>query len=401
MMSSDRKYQNDNRPTVAVLVGHWEAKTESGWITRQVAGALACVADVHVITPDGRAAGRSVDGVFSLHRLATPIDTSAELRRDLVVEALSMASLEGRPAMTPELTALMDERLIEPWSHATEVLKALQPDLIVIAGHQTVGALAAVDRSLPDTPVALLALGTDSRSMAIPHFDKLFDRARSILTVTETERSSVAEARGGPSDVHRIGAPMAANPSALNEPNTWVGPTDYILVVTGTGWLEEGEETDLSRLIRLRFPDNPVGIAHTDSFCAWHQGRLNQGWAIERSSDMARLMAWARVTVDLRPGRLFARRCVESLLFGTPIVVPDDSRAREHAERGRGGLWFSNPAELIWSVEALLEPATRETFSVQGRHYAEEEYGSTDRFIERVVDACGLRNAAIPAQVTT
>jgi len=294
----------------------------------------------------------------------------------------------------------MDHHLIEPWRNAAEILKALQPDLIVIAGHQTVGALAAVDSCLPDTPIALLALGAESHSLAFPHFDHLFSRASSVLAVTEIERTLIAEARSGEVKVHRIGAPMAANPSALSEPNTWVGPTDYILVVTGTGSEEEGDESDLSRLLRLRFPDNPVGIAHTDSFCAWHQGRLNQGWAIERSSDMARLMAWARVTVDLRPGRLFARRCVESLLFGTPVVVPHDSRAREHAERGRGGLWFGDPAELTWCVEALLEPSTRATFSAQGRRYAEDEYGSTDRFIERVSSACGLRSAAAAAHVT-
>ena len=101
-------------------------------------------------------------------------------------------------------------------------------------------------------------------------------------------------------------------------------------------------------------------------------------------------MAWARVTVDLRPGPLFARRCVTSLLFGTPIVVPAGRRAREHAERGRGGLWSSNASELVWGVEALLDPPTRAAASAQGLAYAEEEYGSTDRFIDRVVAACGM-----------
>jgi hypothetical protein len=112
-------------------------------------------------------------------------------------------------------------------------------------------------------------------------------------------------------------------------------------------------------------------------------------------------MAWARVTVDLRPGRLFARRCVDSLLYGTPIVVPADSRAREHAQRGRGGLWFENPAELAWCVESLLEPPTHDTISAQGLSYAEEEYGSTDRFVERVAEACGLTPATAPVAVTT
>jgi hypothetical protein len=215
--------------------------------------------------------------------------------------------------------------------------------------------------------------------------------------VTEAERQDVIQHHGDAATVHRIGAPLAANPSALTEPNTWVGSTDYILVVTHSGAEEDHVETELSRLIRLRFPDNPVGICHTDCFRAWHQGRVSQGWAVERASDMARLMAWARVTVDLHPTRLLARRCVDSLLYGTPIVVPDESRAREHAELGRGGLWFSNAAELTWCVEALLEPSTGTTFGAQGQSYAQAEYGSTDRFIERVLASCGL--ASEPREV--
>ncbi len=247
-----------------------------------------------------------------------------------------------------------------------------------------------MDESGCPAPITLAALGADRCSLSFPHFDPLFDRASAVLTITECERESVIDFHGGTIRAHRVGAPLAANPSARSEPNTWVGETDYILVATESASDETHVDTELSRLIRLRFPDNPVGISHRDSFCAWHHGRLRQGWAVQRTSDMARLMAWARVTVDLRPGRLFARRCVESLLYGTPIVVPADSRAREHAERGRGGLWFANPAELTWCIEAMLDPDTRDAFGAQGRAYAEEEYGSTDGFIDRVTTACGL-----------
>jgi hypothetical protein len=82
-------------------------------------------------------------------------------------------------------------------------------------------------------------------------------------------------------------------------------------------------------------------------------------------------------------------------------VVPADSRAREHAQRGRGGLWFENPAELAWCVESLLESPTHDTLSAQGRSYAEQEYGSTDRFVDRVTEACGLTPAAAPVAVAT
>ena len=70
---------------IAILAAHWESKSEEGWITRQVAGALAGAADVHVVTPDGADPGTSVDSVFTLHRLGTP-STAVGIRRDLLVE---------------------------------------------------------------------------------------------------------------------------------------------------------------------------------------------------------------------------------------------------------------------------------------------------------------------------
>jgi hypothetical protein len=363
-------------------------------MTRQVAGALAVVAHVHVITPEGTTARTSADSVFTLHRLGTSIGQSAELRRDLLVEAVSETGHVDDPVVLDEVGKLLDQDLVDPWLAASDVLVALRPDLAVIVGHQNLGARAAVDRYLPDLPVTLMALGTSSVSVGFPHFAEMFARAQSVLAVTDSERRSILEHHAGAGAVHRIGAPLVANTSALSEPNTWVGDTGYVLVLTGVTNHHEHHENELSRLLRLRFPDTPVGISHTDAFCAWHEGRVNQGWPIERSSDLARLMAWARVTVDLRPGPFFARRCVDSLLYGTPIVVPHDSRAREHAERGRGGLWFESPGELTWCVEALLEPSAHDTFGAQGRSYAEDEYGSTDRFIDRVTDACGLPSAA-------
>jgi hypothetical protein len=376
-------------PTVALLAPTWESSTEEGWMTRQVAGALATVADVHVVTPQGIAPADRIDSVFAVHELGTPISPTAQLRRDLLIEAVSAASGPGRP-VPPSMVPLLDRGVVDPWDGAGPVLERLRPDLVVVAGHQHVGALEAVDGSVPGTPVALLALGTDLDSLGFPHFDRLIDRARAVLAVTEAERQAVIAAHGRPDDVHRIGAPMAANPSALSEPNPWVGTHDYVLVITDADSEAEEEVVELARLIRLSFPENPIGISYRDVFVVWHEGRWVPGWPVERSSDLARLMAWARVTVDLRPGTLFARRCVDSLLFGTPIIVPAGSRAREHAQRGRGGLWFSTPAELMWCIEALLDPDTRAPLSRQGRAYAEEEYGSTDRFVDRVAEAVGL-----------
>jgi hypothetical protein len=385
------------RLTTAVLAAHWESISEGGWIARQVAGALAGATDVHIITPDGTAPCTSIDGVFTLHRLGTPIEVTAEHRRDLLIEGITQTADGDEPPVSAALASLLDRGILDPWQGATDVLAGLRPDRAVIVGHQNVGALAALDRHDGSLPMTLVALGSDPPSLAFPHFDQVFDRADSVLAVTEAERSTVVAHHGRADAVRRIGAPMAANPSARTEPNTWVGESEYILVLTGVDEGADHEENELGRLLRMRFPDHTVGIAHNDAFCAWRRGQVTRGWPIERASDLDRLMAWARATVDLHPGSFFARRCVTSLLFGTPIVVPAASRAREHASRGRGGLWFEGPADLVWCVEAMLDSSTRAACSAHGLGYAEEEYGSTDRFIDRVVHACGL---ATPEETT-
>ncbi|MGH9096096.1 MAG: glycosyltransferase [Acidimicrobiales bacterium] len=377
------------RPLIAVLTNRWESKTEEGWATRQVAGALACAADVHVITPQGRAPVQRTDSVFTLHELGTPSGAAAEIRRDLLIEAISETGSGVSGRLLPEFGRLLDRDLLECWNGASDLISGLQPDLVVVAGHQLVGAIDAVDRVAPELPVMLLALGSDLYSLSFSHFARVFDRAQVVLAITETERLAIIDRHGGPARVHRIGAPLAANSSVLNEPNTWVGKSDYVFVITGAKTRADEETVTLARLIRLRFPENPVAISATDALSAWHQGRLGEGWPVERSSDLNRLMAWARVVVDLRPGPLLGRRAVDSLLYGTPIVVPGNSRAREHAELGGGGLWFDTPGELAWCVEAMLDPEVRAVFSAQGRAYAEAAYGSTDGFIERVLRAAG------------
>jgi hypothetical protein len=385
---------------VVLLAAHWESGSEEGWFTRQVAGALANVADVHVITPEGPVAHTVADSVFTLHRLGSPLDRAAELRRDLLIAAVAATGGDTRAPLGRELASLIDQDLLDPWDRASGVVDTLRPDRVVIVGHQNLGAVAAIGRCRSQVPVTLVALGSDVDSLAFTHFDQVFDRAEAILAVTESERLSIVEHHGRPEAVHRVGAPQAANPSVLTEPNTWVGDTGYTLVITGISKDDKVEENELSRLLRMRLTERPVGIVYTDAFDAWHQGRLNRGWAVERSSDLARLMAWAGVTIDLCPGTLFARRCVDSLLYGTPIIVPHDSRAREHAQRGAGGLWFAEPAELIWCAEAMSESSVHDTFAAQGRAYAESEYGSTDRFIDRVVESCGLASDTAPARIT-
>ena len=378
------------RPVVALLVAHWDSDSEEGWFIRQVAGALACAADVHVITPDAGTSDITVDGVFCVHCLGTPVEEFAELRRDLLVEGISTTVSRPEELLDDAVSRLLDQDLVAPWDGATEVIASLHPSLVVVAGHQNIGAMTVVDRLDDDVAVTTIALGSDLDSLVFPHFLRHYSRSRSILAVTQVEHDALVGVLPEPGVAYVVGTPLAANPSAWTEPDQLAGSSDYVLVLTHTDSGSGAREAELAQLLRTAAPERRVAVAHNDAFMVWHRGRVVKGQPIRRSSDMARVMAWARATVDLRPGRLFARPCLESLLYGTPIVVPHDSRAREHADVGRGGLWFENPAELAWCVEAMFDPAIRASLSTRGRAYAAREFGSTDRFIERVLVACGV-----------
>ena len=343
-------------PPVVVLTDCWESTTEPGWITRQVAGALACVADVHVMTVDDAHTGTTTDSVFTVHRT-------------------------NRRLATRDIEEVVGKR----------------PAAVLLAGRQWLGLADLVDRIgvNDEVPISVLALAAEWDDQDPNTGVPALDRAGSILVVTDDGREALADFPGGHGPVHVIDAPLAANPSAGSEPDPLVGYAAYVVVHTDVDERAADPAVELAQLVRITFPDRVVAVLHTDACCVWRRGRVDRTEPIHRPSDIARLTAWARVTVDLRPGRLFARRCLESLLFGTPIVVPFDSRARGHAERSGGGLWFTSPTELIWCIEAMFDPAIREALSDQGRIFAERRFGSTDGFIERVLRASGLAPTAL------
>ena len=98
-----------------------------------------------------------------------------------------------------------------------------------------------------------------------------------------------------------------------------------------------------------------------------------------------RLMANGIMTVDVRPPDLFGREAIESMLLGTPVVVPDDSAAKEHVAAANGGVWYRDLGEAL----DLRGRAVRRTgpgpgLGRQGRSYAEEHHGNMAGFVDRL-----------------
>src|ERR1700728_2973584 len=134
----------DGNPRVAILTPRWSEVDEAGWALRQVAGALACGAEVHVITTQGSHPRDRVDGVFSVHELATA-NPEADLRRDIVFSALGASSRPGgvahvdtgaAPTGGTGIDQVLAASLRTPWKAGANHLAKLAPDLVVLADYR-------------------------------------------------------------------------------------------------------------------------------------------------------------------------------------------------------------------------------------------------------------------------
>lgn len=376
-----RRAERRGRPRVAVLAPHWGGTGERAWALRQVAGALALSADVHVLTPQGRSRRGHLDGVLTVHELASRQSWATGMRRDLVLTLLrgrdGLASDERR-----QLVSVLDEGQ-DDWDALGDLLEDVHPDLVVLADHREVGAARLAERRCPDVPVVGVPLAARLTTPADPYFEPWFARVGATLVFTDAEAALVGADASSP-PVHNVGLPLAANPSVQREPHTFVGDREYALVLTGVPWAAPQWPTTLAALLQVGLPAHAVAVAATDRLSLFHRGEERQTAGVTRGTDLLRLMAWAVTSVDLRPGSLFARRSVESLLYGSPIVVPAKSRAHEHAATGRGGLWFEGAGDLLWCVESLFDADTHGALARQGRAYATARYSGTDAFVDRI-----------------
>ena len=105
------------------------------------------------------------------------------------------------------------------------------------------------------------------------------------------------------------------------------------------------------------------------------EGRIN----VETRTDLQRLIAHARILIDLAPGAVIARECIESLRLGTPILVPVGSAAEVHARVG--GMSFSDIPDCLAGVRRLMADDVLRSVSAAGRGYADATFGRSDNAV--------------------
>jgi hypothetical protein len=196
------------------------------------------------------------------------------------------------------------------------------------------------------------------------------------------------------SDPGFIGLHVPVNPIAAAHRHSGLGFTGYILVLSDRiGAPDVNPPTAMAAWLTARFPTLEVVVIEDATAAVW-RGRVLRGViSVFTRTDLWRLLAHARVTIDLAPGRIIARECIESLRFGTPIIVPEQSAAQPHADAG-GGLTFADVPELLAAVSRLCDEETRAAMSTKGQRYAEAHYGDGNAFVDSVALALGAPMAS-------
>jgi hypothetical protein len=262
-----------------------------------------------------------------------------------------------------------------------------------------VGIGSGRDGRWPDPEVVRWESPPDPRSIWV--LDEATDDARALVDAFGGAIAfSVASASGNAGDSVRtipftrksmasgpeqpIGVHVPVNPLAGASRHTGFGFTGYLLVLTDRlGMPPASPPAGAVAWLTARFYDSYVVVVEGGRAAAWRGRALRGVVPVDSRTDLWRLLAHARVTIDLAPGPVVGRECIESLRLGTPIVVPEQSAAGAHAHAG-GGKTFVNDADLLDAVGSLADERVASEFGARGRRYADAYFGDAEGFVGRV-----------------
>lgn len=381
------------RPHVVIVVDGWG----SSWgerlaATRFVAGALALSAHVTIVSLEDRSDPAACnpplryDGVFPVHSVAAPVGAPTDARTDLLRTAL----LRQPGAVMPEAAA--DgwlRRVSRPSTEAVRAVERLKPDVVVLAGLATFWLGTALPTGAAQSRVVVLPLCGDDPALASSGFKQVAGLAHAIGAVSRSERDVISSTLGADCEprLSLLDIAFPVNSLAAKASMAGVGTFGrYVLVISAFDEDPAIAQCPPHDYLRLTFGDVAIAEVRRASWLVTGEGRrFDIPWRPSRM-DLWRLMSRAELTVDLRPPGPLGREAVESLRFGTPVVVPAGSVAAEKAALSNGGLWYRNQAEMISCVRRLLDDGPlRAALGASGRDWAAATHGDTDTFVEQVL----------------
>jgi hypothetical protein len=383
---------------VVLVTARWGATHgETGAVVRLVAGALSLRADLEVVslcsssavTESARARTRR-DSVFVVHEIDAPRAEPAHA--GLIRAALSLE----RGDRLPEISG---RRLVElagsEVPEARELIESLRPDSVLLAGPETWWLPEALAHLRPGTRVVSVPLLGDDPFADLGELDPLLSDVEAVAVLSRAEQRRVVgrtpadawPARSRPPEVVELEVAFAVNRPAAGQ--LMVGMSHFgRFVVVLTGFPEGSPGTTRPPgHDYVRRALGPIAVAEV-ALKGWSisdREKLRKVPVGPSRPNLWKLLAHAEVCLDLRPQGIVGRETIESLLLGTPVVVPQGSVAAEHAERSNGGLWYRDYHELFDAAKAILDnPSLRASLSAQGREWAVKVHGNHSRFSEQM-----------------
>ena len=373
---------------VTLVTTHWgDPADEETEVTRLLAGALARgarVEVVHLVVPPERL-GTVRDSVFTVHRV--PLHGARPLRSGLLRGALSVHD-GGRSV--PGVAADLLERLAGSAPEAPAAIQSTSPDAVVLAGHdQPFDPSVLGERGAEGAPrVVLLPYASDRVLLSSPPLARLVARSDVVATSHSGEERALLATHPGVADrLEPLRPAYSVNRGAAA--NRLFGVRffgTYVLTIRcfppGGGRWERSLTHDA-----LRATVGDVSVAEVDGK-RWRISDRENTLELPVSPsrvNLWRLMSHALATIDLRPAGPLGREAVESMLLGTPVLVPDPSAAKEHAADADGGLWYRDLGELVDASRVLTDRSIRSRIAAQARAWAEANHGDMDAFVERAL----------------
>lgn len=395
------------RGRIAIITTFWgESESEQITVARLVAGALATQLHVDVLFLDKDATTRTTkaDSAFTLHSFPyRELHPSQDLLLRLAL------TQRGELAELPEHFDAYLRATTGPVLGITEKIHELDPDAIILCGTVHNYDYAHL-RGTNNRRIIFLPISKNTRQLYGENVALLIGAADQIIASHPGEERVLGESfPTRQTDIVPLDLALSVNRAATS--NTLFGVRffqPFVLLIRsfppGGARLDRAITHEIVTTIAGRVtkedvpesnwryayddvPDElPISVAEVDG----------ETWRLADNTNMLplpvspsrvnlwRLMAHALFTIDLRPGGAFGREAVESLLFGTPVIVPDFSAAKEHAERANAGLWYRNNGELLDSVRVLSDRTIRERFAQNGQRYAESHHANLPVFVERI-----------------
>jgi hypothetical protein len=387
---------------IAFVTGSWTGFwDERALIARRVAAALCFSGEVDVLLPQSSPEPRvERQGALSVHHFpGTPEDAH---RREILLQEIlgfdeehspscSCGSLHGSEIARETPWILQQELVRARGGESPRLLEHLAGgayDCVVFVDSQMAATALGARAVAANTRVVLLPMARNEPTFHLPIYDSSFERAERILVTSETERGLIQGRVSGPSRVRPIGFALRTDPlAAATEPFGFDG--QRFLVALGD-WTSAAAREDFAAAADTLHRDfGDLLIRAFGPGVEALQGlpgvRVSQA---RTRVDLWRWMYRALAVVDWQHGRVLGCDVLEAMLNGTAVIVHElAGAAREHAERGDGGLWYRTRSELSACIRALASDGVARRLGQQGRAYAVERYGDSNAFVAAVVGA--------------